>query len=297
MLTGKGRIDFLCIAFICYSMKQVSWKNINLISSNPLQIPFNCQPFNLRRKSLSVLYLSSLSFPKTMWKKSTTPSALLQGPSNFQMQVVIWQHNTANFALERKDLSILTFRILHKLHLMELKAGYSNTLIYALQKCNNTLVTHSGIQKIHATVSGDRSTNPRSVIVYFRINWKPLPMSKHHVSTQKFLLEKSLPPRKVKPDSAQRLPPPPQATPCPGAVPNLLPSACRATAAAGSAPWRCSATVGPRRTEPRHLLSRVSPLLPTQEAQRKGDRVKPLGTPSTDLVSTQIRFSKYCNLY
>ena len=78
------------------------------------------------------------------------------------MQVVIWQHNIANYALERKDLSILAFRILHKLHSMELKEGYSNTLIYALQKCSNTFVTHSSIQKIHVMVNGDRSTNPRT---------------------------------------------------------------------------------------------------------------------------------------
>lgn len=99
-------------------------------------------------------------------------------------------------------------------------------------------------------------------------------MSKHHVRSQTFLVCWGFFPSRrachhVKSkrattytDSAQRLPPPPpppRATSCPWAVPNLLPSACRATAAAGSAPRSCSATVGPRYTEPGHPLSRVSP--------------------------------------
>lgn len=56
--------------------------------------------------------------------------------------------------------------------------------------------------------------------------------------------------------SAQKLPPPPQAMQGPGAVPNLLPSTCRASAAPGSASR--SVLVGPRCTESGHL-ARLSP--------------------------------------
>lgn len=103
-------------------------------------------------------------------------------------------------------------------------------------------------------------------------------MSKHHVSSQTFLFffssRRACHHVKSKrattyTDSAQRLPPPPppQAPSCPWAVPNLLPSACRATAAAA-----CTSSLS------------SFPLLPIQEAQSKDDRVQPLGTPTPALT-------------
>lgn len=189
---------------------------------------------------------------------------------------------------------------MHKLHSMEPQEGYSSTFIYALEKCSNAFVTHTAsrrftwwsmvteaptlelrlFQNKPKTTANEQTPCKLPNIFFSR-------RACHHVKSKRAT------------DSTQRLPPPPppQATSRPWAVPNLLPSACRATAAAGSAPQSCSATVGPRCTEPGHPLSRVSPYSRFKKRRAKMTVYSHLAPPpSTDVASMQIRFGKH-NLY
>lgn len=122
---------------------------------------------------------------------------------------------------------------------------------------------------MHLSLIGDRSliarettwsttTEAPTLVLQLFQNKLKTTLSKQHLSIHK--LHHTEPKWATKfTGSAQKLPPPPpppQAMQGPGAVPNLLPSTCRASATPGSASR--SSLVGPRCTESGHL-ARLSP--------------------------------------